>query len=275
MSEMNCTRAGRLMPLYVAGDLEATQARTVATHLAACEDCRALAAEFAASRSLLAEACELPEFGAEFYAGIRSAVLDEIKRDAATPTSPTPFLAPPSSFIAALFGRRLIYAASVALLLVACGLALYHVRRGTNEPPHEMARDGREQHEQSQPLPTRDSSPTPPRELEKREPAPRVVLASANTRNSRRLSGASSAVKHGITPRQTELAQTNIAPLASLPGVSRTAATTADAASQPAVEASRIEIQTADPNIRIIWLTPQKSEAPTPERDRHENGDTK
>ena len=40
-------------------------------------------------------------------------------------------------------------------------------------------------------------------------------------------------------------------------------------------EVSRIEIQTADPNIRIIWLTPQKQEEPKPDRDNHENGDRK
>ncbi|MFL6228419.1 MAG: hypothetical protein ACJ741_06535, partial [Pyrinomonadaceae bacterium] len=44
----------------------------------------------------------------------------------------------------------------------------------------------------------------------------------------------------------------------------------ANATGQPAAEVSRIEIQTADPNIRIIWLAPQKSEAPSPERDRNE-----
>jgi hypothetical protein len=40
-------------------------------------------------------------------------------------------------------------------------------------------------------------------------------------------------------------------------------------------EVSRIEIQTADPNIRIIWLAPQKSEAPDPNEPKNENGERK
>ena len=40
-------------------------------------------------------------------------------------------------------------------------------------------------------------------------------------------------------------------------------------------EVSRIEIQTADPSIRIIWLAPQKSEAPNPNEPKNENGERK
>jgi hypothetical protein len=275
MSEMNCTRATELMPLHAAGDLEATKARKVSAHLATCDGCRALAAEFAESRSLLAEACELPEFGADFYAGIRSAVLDEIKRDR-TPSTPSSFIASPSSFIASLFGRRLIYAASLALLLAACGLVLYHFRGGANEPRHqEMARDQREQHEQPRPQPTDAPVQSPPqRGIERQPTTPQVVLAGVSTRKPRRLTGESSAMKHEIAPHQTELTPINVVQFASLPGLPSSVEST-NAASQSTSEVSRIEIQTADPNIRIIWLAPQKSEAPKPERDKNENGDTK
>jgi hypothetical protein len=40
-----------------------------------------------------------------------------------------------------------------------------------------------------------------------------------------------------------------------------------------ASEVSRIEIQTADPSIRIIWLAPQKSEGPDPNEPKNENGE--
>jgi anti-sigma factor RsiW len=271
MSEMNCQRATELMPLYAAGDLESTRGRKVVAHLAACDDCRALAAEFAESRSLLAEACELPEFGADFYAGIRSVVLDEISR-ARTPSTPSSFIASPSSFIASLFGRRLIYAASLALLLVACGLALYHFRGGANESPQDMAKDRHEKREQSHPR--QADMPSPPPRIENQENAPLTVLANESPRKRRRVFFEPAAVNRTVASRQTDFTQSESMQVASMPGATAAVGST-NAASQPAPEVSRIEIQTADPNIRIIWLAPQKPEAPKPERDKNENGDTK
>jgi hypothetical protein len=282
MSEMNCESVTELMPLHAAGDLEAAKACKVAAHLSACEGCRALAAEFAASRSLLAEACALPEFGADFYAGIRSAVLDEIKRDQQTPSTP--------SLFTTLFGRRLIYAASLALLLLACGLALQHFRRTANESPQQMAKDQPERREQPQPTgaPVQQS-----REIKQRVTAPPVVLASTNPPKGRSLSSKPSASlrsKRGMTSdsvlHQAAGSHNPLGLIAYEPGVVQRMTNTngsgihvngsrdrAFNVTPGSNEVSRIEIQTADPNIRIIWLTPPKSEAPDPERDKNENGE--
>ena len=51
------------------------------------------------------------------------------------------------------------------------------------------------------------------------------------------------------------------------------AAVPSAAAPAPGAEVSRIEIQTADPNIRIIWLAPRKSEDPARNQDEHPNPD--
>src|ERR671933_587290 len=101
--EIDCERARTLLPLYAAGDLDEGRGREVGSHVETCEPCRGLAAEFDASRRLVAEALATPEFGAEFYAAIRGDVLARVGRGG-DPSSPT-------SFVAALFfGRRLAYA---------------------------------------------------------------------------------------------------------------------------------------------------------------------
>jgi anti-sigma-K factor RskA len=269
---MNCKRAGELMPLYATGDLEATRAREVAAHLATCEDCRALAAEFAESRSLLAEACEPPEFGAEFYAGIRSAVLDEIKRDRPTPSTP--------SLFATLFGRRLVYAASFAVALIVLALAFQLARRNVRESNQPIAARGNEQPRFVRP---NDVAPSPPRRQDQAATPPQNLLAnvSRHARSSRPATSTRRDANERVTSTYDKGTQSE-----SIAGTSVARATTAfetvptttestRASVESAPEVSRIEIQTADPNIRIIWLTPQKSEAPNPERDKHENGDRK
>src|ERR1700737_2619249 len=81
MRNLNCKRVVPRISLYLAGDLGGASEREVAQHLAACEECGRLAEEFSASSSLLTQACPPPEFGAEFYSGIRRAVLGEITRE--------------------------------------------------------------------------------------------------------------------------------------------------------------------------------------------------
>src|SRR2546423_12856025 len=98
MKNLNCKRASRNLPLSVAGDLPGDLDRAIVSHLSICEECGRLAREFRESQSLLAEACALPEFGAQFYDQIRNNVLDKITRDA-VPSKPR-------------FGHRWIYASA-------------------------------------------------------------------------------------------------------------------------------------------------------------------
>ncbi|HEX8162490.1 MAG TPA: zf-HC2 domain-containing protein [Pyrinomonadaceae bacterium] len=273
---MNCKRAAGLLPLYAAGDLEGARARGVASHVAACAGCRRAVDEFTESRALLAEAFETPEFGAEFYAGIRSSVLERISRDR-EPSAP--------SFVAALFGRRAAYATTFAVALIALALAFQH-SRGGRETPRELARTtpptvaATKQGDQLK-------AAGPPREAKvsaASEPTRKPTYAAAGRRaeSARRdapagrreqarktlaREGESALVAQAVPPPVNGARTTmESAPRA---GVSSAAAAGA------APEVSRIEIQTADPNIRIIWLAPQKSEEPDPNEPKNENGERK
>jgi anti-sigma factor RsiW len=288
MKRMDCQRASGMLPLYVAGDLEGARPREVAAHLAACDDCRRLAAEFNESRNLLAEACATPEFGADFYAGIRSAVLDEISRDRPTPSTPSSFIASP--FITSLFGRRLAYAASFAVALIILALAFQHARRAAPPAPEEIVH---EQLPAPESMPERRTmTPAPSPDVAVKESSPSATIAATLRRHpTRRDTATRQDEANPLHAAQTvNDAQTAATLVAAIPraavnparDVSATATVApASAAGQPASEVSRIEIQTSDPNIRIIWLAPQKSEEPRPNTDKrenpynHENGERK
>src|SRR6266568_3410087 len=105
MRNLNCKHATRMMPLHVEGDLPAHLRGEIARHLAVCEECARLAQKFRESRNLLTEACELPDFGAQFYDQIRNTVLDKITRDGVSSKPP--------------FGLRWSHASALALMLVA------------------------------------------------------------------------------------------------------------------------------------------------------------
>jgi anti-sigma factor RsiW len=257
MRTLNCKRTARILSLYVAGDLVGAPEREVAAHLAACEACCRLSEEFSESRSLLTQAFTTPEFGAEFYSGIRSAVLDEITRDR--------MLSKPS-----LFRPRWLYATAFAVVVIVSGLALQHFGRTRRETPPDLAL--------ARPVqPTSPSSEMPSSRRKHELPGkPSIqsnkVLALANPHgSSRQVAGVKQPdalmTSQAARDKRTQIEQ---------------AVQSSTSAEPIAVEASsqvsRIEIQTADPNIRIIWLSPRESRVPEEnnhDQDRDQNGNRK
>ena len=217
MGKLNCKRASRNVPLFVAGDLSGDLNREMVNHLAICEECGRLAQEFRASNSLLTEACALPEFGAQFYDEIRNNVLDKITRDGMS-SRPR-------------FGHRWIYAAAFALMLVAS--AVMFVRwRAAQEAPQDLASTNRiavntaSNHEPESPS-SHQSKDFSPKFQRPQKPIQRMTLPHP-------------------TFKQFESAR-NLDASPAGPQVSSSERASVS-------EVSRIEIQTSNPNIRIIWL---------------------
>src|ERR1700694_78425 len=104
MRTLNCKRMTRMMSLYIAGDLSDAIRRAATLHLATCELCRRLAEEFSETSALLTQACASPEFDAEFYTGIRRAVISEIAHSR-VPSKSSRL----GSFLASFWGRRWVY----------------------------------------------------------------------------------------------------------------------------------------------------------------------
>ncbi|HBB94731.1 MAG TPA: hypothetical protein DC054_05015 [Blastocatellia bacterium] len=220
MGKLNCKRASRNVPLFVAGDLSGDLDREVINHLAICEECGRLAQEFRESNSLLAEACALPEFGAQFYDEIRNNVLDKITRDGMS-SRPR-------------FGRRWIFASAFALILVAS--AVMFVRwRAAREAPQELSSTpriagNRELNQEPKPKSSLQSTGLPPK-------SPRAAITQKPTRRM-------------TLPRPTFKQFESARNLDASPGGPQVSPSERASVS----EVSRIEIQTSNPNIRIIWL---------------------
>jgi hypothetical protein len=266
MKTLNCKRIGSKISLYVAGDLVGESEREVAAHLLACEECRRLSEEFSASSRLLTQAYTLPEFGSEFYSGIRRSVLADIGRGR---TQSTP----------SLFRPRWLYATAFAAVVIASGVMLQHFSSTRRQASQILAL-----------APKVTGQPTS-------DPAKGISVSSSP--QSHGLSGMPRAQVRGKfgpvrRPDASDSAQAgrkNSAQIAqamqsptSVGAVTLELATLSDgSASSPSGRASssqvsRIEIQTANPNIRIIWLAPRESEGAEEtnrDQDQHENENRK
>ena len=282
MRKTNCKRMARTMSLYVAGDLVGEPEREAAAHLAACQACRQIAEEFSESSSLLTQAFAPPEFGAEFYTGIRREVLGQIMVDRN--------LSKPSIF-GRLWGRRWVYAASLAVVAIAIAtLQVFRIvpRGPSRDPGFTPQVTG-----QTTPGQAKDANSPTARQLS--ESPPKSILATTQAgqsnklfdgRDSRRSRRQIEAVRKPDAQDTARTARDNrkeIAPVMPSSVAPRALETVTLSGQFPSslsrvassTEISRIEMQTADPNIRIIWFASRetrKSE-PTNHDPDPENGD--
>jgi hypothetical protein len=271
MRIQNCQRLSPLISLYVAGDLPDASQREATAHLAICEACRQLAEEFSASTSLLVQACPPPEFDAEFYAGIRNAVLGEISSNRRLPK-------------AWFFQRPWVYATSFAAVAIAALLLVQYFgsKRPTtnNVAGKKLVQSTPEAIAAASPA---ISAPQAPRKSEDPPAAPGVhdnlsyVLPRKSSKEFKtrgnRFEPLATAQSDLNLSAQLAPAKEFLTAVQSPPAETLTAASLASAGT---AQVSRIEIQTSDPNIRIIWLTasePSPSENTNQDQDKH--GDRK
>jgi hypothetical protein len=248
---MNCSNIERLLPLYARVDLDRSSQSAVATHLESCAHCRQLADEYKNIQGWI-RLHEPPEFGEEFFAGIRQNVLREIgPRPAHSSTLSTwlrKLVALPTTTFAA---------AATALLIISFALGLV-VFREYRSRPEFYAQDETPRSEpqkvvnaNSGTLPTEDKSQT--LQEVKNGSGSGVAFSGSSGNNVNR-------VRHRITrttPRATTLPTKDT--LASV-----TRFTSTDSSSARSVESGlsegqlplRVEMQTQNPNIRIIWFAP-------------------
>jgi hypothetical protein len=258
---MKCEEAEANLSLYVAGDIERPGERErIAAHLEGCEACRALASGWEASQRLL-RLHEPPEFDAAFF--------DAVRRDVLSRISEPP---PPSLFARLLgqpFGRRTLTYAAAFSLLVCAVIVTSHFRRRAHTPPVEVARKDEggprktETGRTERPGPraheggTKGDDDIAPRP--RPNPTPRRVVRQADAAPKR---AARRAEKSAAPPESRDTGEAarasndggvNNVPPGPEPKVAGSPKRVETAA------VSRIELQTSDPNIRIIWLSPQRA----------------
>ncbi|MDQ3687139.1 MAG: zf-HC2 domain-containing protein [Acidobacteriota bacterium] len=266
---MNCHNVTRLLPLHVGGDLAAEKARAVFHHLLSCDECRRVAGEYEEAQQLL-RLYEPPEFDAAFHEGIRRAVMCEVNKHHTAPSSP-------ASLVARLFRMPSAYALPVALLFVACALTfvVYRTQSISDRAQREISIDAQPQSISPISNVARNESPSATELTGTPHDARAVTIVKG--RRIKRFARPPSQTPHreaiaeqSMSPDIT--AAQNITPASTndddTPATVHTEALShpgdegievADAGSVDAApEMLRIELQTSDPNIRIIWLAPQK-----------------
>ncbi|HJQ24068.1 MAG TPA: zf-HC2 domain-containing protein [Blastocatellia bacterium] len=225
---MNCRRIEELIPLYVEDDLGEKSASDVRTHLQSCAACRALAAEYEASQAWL-RAAEAPDFDEGFVDTIRAGVMRELAAHEAAP----PFAERWRSWLAP---RRLLVATAALLMVFAAVMFLVYANRSRVIPADEP----------------RAEQNNPPTVVERQDDGNTTTELKQAARRPRRRTVHRPATPHDETVAQQAI---NTVPAALSPD-------RGDAGKR--AETLRIEIQTADPNIRIIWFAPKPTDADMP-----------
>ena len=249
---MNCKNVEPLLSLYAGRDLEEEHSRLVAAHLQSCTKCTLAADEYAGASRLL-QGYEPPFFSDEIYAGIREQVLNKIERESHAPVRPGIF----SQLFLALVQPRTRWV-TAALLLAISVTALYLSRNPSRQPPNDRQVAVRT-----------------------REPNQAGSRADARSENSNASAGSSSFSNKGqvrvATTRSpiTRKREANPGVVASnrsreLDKTTKVDSSTNDRVVQRVVGVSqpssataplRVEMQTSDRNIRIIWLSGQRPSA--------------
>jgi anti-sigma factor RsiW len=234
---MNCRRIEQLISLYVEGDLEPKKASEVSLHLSRCGSCSRMAADYRGSQDWLRASAQV-DFGDAELDRLRAGVLKEIERQGVRPG----FL----QLMVRAFAAKRLALASAALLILFGALAVYLYSRAPGAGTGNAAKTGTD-------APREDATATAVASSETRKPAPEADSVSpaprklyAGRKRLRRAPRVTSAPEQATTfrPEQADPIQP--------PGNQ----------SQGGADSRgmlRIEIQTSDPNIRIIWFAPKES----------------
>lgn len=266
---MNCDHVQELLPLYVGRDLEEKRAKLVTAHVQSCGECAGMAADYRDTKQLL-HLFEPPRVSDAVYAGIRRRVLREIERE----SKPYGF----SQLVASIFVPRVNYTVATMLLLAVFGLAFYFIanrKSNSNNAGQHVAG------ERSTVDPTnRHNEQTPPRPESAVSPSSspkrtdRQYLGSTGHKNltiavaldrthqyrkkNLRIDGRQSVAAGTHEPRSMTAEAS--------PEANRLAEPDTVRALDPITSEKplRVEMQTRDRNIRIIWFShpPAKQGSP-------------
>jgi hypothetical protein len=238
---MNCREIEKFLPLYAGHDLSARREQSIAAHLQSCAACSAAAAEYREARDLL-HAFTPPAFSDETYAGIRQRVWEQIEIESGSPSL--------LDAIAAWFQPRLVWTTVAALLVIVSVVGVYFsvkrfsvrqeaiavvpetVPQSPDGPGEEVAAD--------------------PANPDKKNTGPRRADIPRRQRGPGRLVAPDQA--GSVVAYAPDAQRTKSEPTSPIIGTEDP-----DLGSRASAGTLRMELQTRDPNIRIIWFTQRDS----------------
>jgi hypothetical protein len=249
---MDCSRIEELIPLYVEGDLAPEHQSSMSSHLKGCGRCAGLAREYTESQRWLRSAAP-PEFDEAFFGGLRASVLAEIESRGARPSW--------LQLLAARWSLRPAFAAAAVLVLL--GLVAFYLLTG-------RGRDARDQYPPDKLIQVPPGSG--PESPATGEPKDRVERAGVEEERS---SGDAMAPGKQATPPKRDRAVARHKLFAGRRSVAKRPAPVPARVVEDegglatlngviGAAAVRIEIQTSDPNVRIIWFATKESETQSP-----------
>ncbi len=250
---MNCERFEQLLPLYASDDLDAAAVKRTKAHLASCADCARVADEYKGVPQWV-RLHTAPEFSDDFFDGIRRNVLREIETETATHGL--------AHTISLFFSRPTLAFASMAAVIVTSALVL-SLYLGSSQAPERLQATDASRPQVADGVTTTDrteaslslaKSVAAPDAF---RPAPDRVSSPSRVSKVERKSVRSRAKTPAATPSDIAFKRDS--------GRSPAAASTADRTSRAEVagvaptaqQTLTIEMQTRDPNVRIIWLVSQ------------------
>ena len=236
---MNCRCIAQLLPLYVEGDLKSWLATQIASHVEWCGRCNWLADEFKESQSWL-RSHEAPVFDEAFVGDLKRSVLKQVAEPGARVSLFSSWIAP--------WNRRQMLALAATFLLVVGMLTLYfyqsQARSNSNVVSRVSVSEDTTQKEE-RPAPAKESATgadSKPKRLAVKRPRSFKAHITDAAIASYNLEVPAPRTDEGVVSQANSIEQVNSS--ADVPADSR--------------EMLRIEIQTSDPNIRIIWFAPKE-----------------
>ena len=243
---MKCNKVEDLLPLYTRVDLDRNSQRAVRTHLESCARCRQVADEYKGVEQLI-RAYEPPEFSEEFFAGIRRDVLREVGQ---TPAPPPTFNTWLLDLAGTVLPHRMYAAATLALVLVCLLIGLLVFRQNTiHEGNDDLALVGNGTPKAAGPDKTVAINSGSSRSEVNNGTGSVVATAGSSRHNTNR---GRSRFMRTASPAITPPSQ--ISPAVEFTSGGPAVATSRDSGASTEPSRLRIEVQTQNPNIRIIWF---------------------
>jgi hypothetical protein len=240
---MNCRRIEKLIPLFVEGDLDVGAMNIVSLHLNDCRNCSQMMSEYGESQNWL-RTFTPPEFDSAFFVDLKQSVMQEIERKPARPTL--------MQRLTERLNWNPTWAMAIVMLVLVGGLAfyLYSGKTESDSTDEKIAKDKEEQkqHQQEQ----REEKPQPKMELNDGL-KDRLAVKHNQKQFQHTLERIIKDKSPVIKPEQSlnfdliadnlndkDLIITGLFEDLKIP-----------------VDTLRMEFQTSDPNIRIIWFAPK------------------
>lgn len=240
---MNCQQIDELLPLYAGHDLDEKRARLVSEHVQSCMACARVAEEYGETVELT-QSFAPPVFADNVYASVRRQVMQQIEDKPTAPLLPQMF--------AGWFRPRMAWAVASALIIAGGFFALYLVvnRDAKVQPVAENnpTVDRTQPNAKSMATPGTIEPVSPPTPMKPAVEKPRRI---PNSVNRPPLVAVKAANSSGATDTSAKLRdpETNSPPALD---------------ALPEKAPMRVEMQTKDPNIRIIWFSQSNSKPALP-----------